>query len=306
MPTNTLSYPSLHRRRLLLRCWYPIIFGVLLFIAVSASCAADVGARPLAMGGAFVGLADDANATYYNPAGIARLDSSQMTFSYDANDPYGLFSRSYLSYVSKVPGKNIGYGVSYASNRFVIGVYDRYEEGNHDSYWLSGACKVFDTYVGMNVRYTGDSIPGVRTGVGIDLSLLKVLNEKWSAGLLFQDMNNPKLCFGGGQGNIFGDISFAIPTNVRPGIAYRFDKNTVVTMDLYGVFGPYGRHSTRLGAEKVLKNGTALRAGFYGLPSGSGLITLGVGGKVGKMQLDGAYMTHDSESFVLLGATGKF
>ena len=36
------------------------------------------GARPSALGKAFVALADDANALYYNPAGMAFID--KMTF----------------------------------------------------------------------------------------------------------------------------------------------------------------------------------------------------------------------------------
>ncbi|OGS24065.1 MAG: hypothetical protein A2314_01490 [Elusimicrobia bacterium RIFOXYB2_FULL_50_12] len=37
------------------------------------------GVRPLAMGGAFVGLADDQNAIFYNPAGITQRRSGQLT-----------------------------------------------------------------------------------------------------------------------------------------------------------------------------------------------------------------------------------
>ena len=33
------------------------------------------GLRPLAMGNAYVAVADDYNALFYNPAGLARLDS---------------------------------------------------------------------------------------------------------------------------------------------------------------------------------------------------------------------------------------
>ncbi|MFH1010017.1 MAG: UPF0164 family protein, partial [bacterium] len=37
-----------------------------------------VGARALGMGGAFVSVADDATALYWNPAGIARLSSYEV------------------------------------------------------------------------------------------------------------------------------------------------------------------------------------------------------------------------------------
>jgi len=39
-----------------------------------------VGPRPSALGGAFVGLADDVNAIYYNPGGLGMLQRQEMTF----------------------------------------------------------------------------------------------------------------------------------------------------------------------------------------------------------------------------------
>jgi hypothetical protein len=41
-----------------------------------------VGARPIAMGGAFTGLADDESALYYNPAGIAMLEGTHYMLEY--------------------------------------------------------------------------------------------------------------------------------------------------------------------------------------------------------------------------------
>src|SRR5437773_12369931 len=40
-----------------------------------------VGARAAAMGGAFVGVADDATALFWNAAGIARIDSDKSELS---------------------------------------------------------------------------------------------------------------------------------------------------------------------------------------------------------------------------------
>lgn len=42
----------------------------------------EYGARPVAMGGAFVALADDPSGVYYNPAGIAEVSSAQFMGGY--------------------------------------------------------------------------------------------------------------------------------------------------------------------------------------------------------------------------------
>lgn len=50
-----------------------------------------VGARGAAMGGAFVAVADDATALYYNAAGIARIDADRSELSLNhANWPADL------------------------------------------------------------------------------------------------------------------------------------------------------------------------------------------------------------------------
>ena len=56
-----------------------------------------MGARPLAMGGAFVGLADDGNALFYNPAGLAWTQDLSILSSYEARPgtaSYGTISAS--------------------------------------------------------------------------------------------------------------------------------------------------------------------------------------------------------------------
>lgn len=71
-----------------------------------------VGARAAAMGGAFVAVADDATALYYNAAGIARIDAEKSEISLNhANWPAELsFDQvGYVFHVKKIPG---AFGVS--------------------------------------------------------------------------------------------------------------------------------------------------------------------------------------------------
>jgi hypothetical protein len=45
----------------------------------------NIGARPMAMGGAFTGVADDESSLYYNPAGIATLEGKRFIAGYRNN-----------------------------------------------------------------------------------------------------------------------------------------------------------------------------------------------------------------------------
>lgn len=57
------------------------------------------GARSLAMGGAFIGLADDATAAFSNPAGLVQLASKEVSFEQRIND----FSTEYVQSGSYTP-----------------------------------------------------------------------------------------------------------------------------------------------------------------------------------------------------------
>jgi len=64
-----------------------------------------LGARPVAMGSAFVSLADDANAVFWNPAGIARI-SRTVASVHHAQLPadVSLTAASYVFHVGFMPG----------------------------------------------------------------------------------------------------------------------------------------------------------------------------------------------------------
>ncbi|MBI5699945.1 hypothetical protein HZC35_06580 [Candidatus Saganbacteria bacterium] len=55
------------------------LFAGLLVLTLASQSFANFGARPLGMGGAFVAISDDANAAWWNPAGLARNPGVDIT-----------------------------------------------------------------------------------------------------------------------------------------------------------------------------------------------------------------------------------
>ncbi len=79
-----------------------------------------VGARSLGLGGAFVSVAGDASALYWNPAGIAQMENQQLTLSY-VNYLLDIHS-GFVGYV--LPRKN-GVNLGLALNYFSYGEFQR-------------------------------------------------------------------------------------------------------------------------------------------------------------------------------------
>ncbi|MFA4843826.1 MAG: hypothetical protein WC632_02615 [Candidatus Margulisiibacteriota bacterium] len=57
------------------------LLAIIIMLAVPALAQENLGARPMGMGGAFAGLADDANAIFINPAGIYQVQSEAVLVS---------------------------------------------------------------------------------------------------------------------------------------------------------------------------------------------------------------------------------
>lgn len=66
-----------------------VVFSYFQFLEASAFSIRELGARAMGMGGAFVSIADDGSALYYNPAGIAFQDG--LRFEMDGLTVVGLF-----------------------------------------------------------------------------------------------------------------------------------------------------------------------------------------------------------------------
>src|SRR6185295_14346702 len=69
-----------------------------------------MGPRASGMGEGFTGLADDASAIYWNPAGLSRLYAPEASFSY--LDLFGDTQQHYVAYAHPFPGSGSAVGAS--------------------------------------------------------------------------------------------------------------------------------------------------------------------------------------------------
>lgn len=176
------------------------------------------GARPVGMGGAFVAIADDNNATLWNPAGIAQMETRELALMYGR--PYvGLDLKSgeddttflQIGNVSAVmPFPSYGaLGVSWA-NFLVSKLYQE------DTFVISYANSLHDKlFSNENVElYTGFNVKVLRRSFSVDAETLD--REKDSSGNLvptspFSSDSKSALAFDFGVLTKFADmISFGV------------------------------------------------------------------------------------------------
>ncbi|MGA1796308.1 MAG: hypothetical protein ACMUIL_10670 [bacterium] len=261
------------------------LFAVFILLACfHHQVVACVGARALSLGGAFTGIADDTEATYWNPAGLAKASSGIYTmhnlnhrreFNYD--DYVGIsFKRGGWG----VGGQYIGKSTSRRAWVLTSGHGVQLGEIDDESTWLQvGAGRAWSfILIGANLRYvketqeiTVDSIvPPLHTrsedsAWACDIGLLtefgplrnKGRSRMFSAGVLVQDLNSPEIL---GQEYI---------VNVRPGAGFRPSDGFLLSIEIYDAACQYfDQPQVRIGAEWIVSPPASvgefvLRGGVY-------------------------------------------
>ncbi len=243
-----------------------ITVSLIYFFIFTASSFACVGARPMAMGGAFIGVADDASATYWNPAGLDQKATEREAAIDDTFDELEgvevtytptLYNRDEVNYddfvAITVPLKIKDYdlgnlGLSYVNSGFEAKWQDPLSTLSFDRdeswIWLSYGKNIFGGLsAGVNLRYQSVDEEWTLNIVGdpgywlaqdddsffaLDVGLLYKIG-KFSAGVLYQDLNEP-------EEELFGATGTYIK-NLRPGVAFRPDDDTVIAVDMYDAAG---------------------------------------------------------------------
>jgi hypothetical protein len=209
----------------------------------------NVGARPVAMGGAFTGLADDESALHYNPAGITHFETPRYIFGYDSRfSDFGLQS-GFIGYI-----RPFGYTKAFAifvNYLNVGGMKEADEAGNLSGRLFGGGDLAFgatfalnhnDKYrFGVTGKFIYQSIHDYSaTGIAFDFGVKYVTDrERYSAGLMIQNLGTQFSTLGGGE-------KFKLPLAVRVGGAARpkglgvllaADLVKPIDNDLYVAFG---------------------------------------------------------------------
>ncbi len=243
------------------------------------------GERAQAMGNAFVAVANDTNAVFWNPAGMALIKDRQAQVSH--TDLYGLgFDYNYVAYAQT------SYGVAWAhidSGSNLLGS-DRGTGGGGDyteDMYIVAYAKQMDpqTYIGASLKwkqqkYTAptllQSISSTYTwlpnasspsgdGFAVDLGILYKVDESTTVGATIQDLF--------GEFKTKNALSSSDSDRYEPNISVGFSrKNT--NDSLYAVqISSLGKESTvHLGLEKKIQSEFTLRAGLD-----DEVVTAGVG-----------------------------
>ena len=222
------------------------------------------GVRAMAMGGAFIAVADDVNAVYWNPAGLSDITKAEVGWQ------RAVKSRDVMNYIDVyevvVPLKKgwSGLGLSYVNDRDASEYNGAYDYKNNWTVLSFGTKINKNMAVGINVRSVQEGAwGGVKDDpeprqpyfgghIGIDLSFLGK-SGKFSYGVLIQDANTPPTLGGG-----------SMVRNTRPGIAYRPDNRTVLAIDAYNFFPEEGDTTDwSFGIEHRVGTNLFLRVGNY-------------------------------------------
>jgi hypothetical protein len=259
-----------------------------------------VGARPAGMGGAFIGVADDIEAVYYNPAGLGNLKNSGMTAMYQT--PTLETSRGFLG-ANKTwdhpdfPGSFALGWLRMQSTDIEVTDTDEHILGNsdlaNDLVLLGAGVAPFEHIaLGVTAKFIRFSFNGFsQSGFGMDAGVHGTY-DWFRFGVVLSDLDGTTVK-GDSIDSSVGEVSDKIPMRLRPGIAFVFSRPLNLPFDLTWATDELiklqGAQETRLytgGEIWLFDRHAALRGGFQ---EGSGP-TLGAGLRLGKITFDYSYL----------------
>jgi len=268
-----------------------------------------VGARALGIAGAFAGIADDAGAVYWNPAGLALLIKPELT----------------VNHITLFAGTNndfIGYGMPLKKFGAVGAGYLRQTSGDFQkretpfdaptSFAITSSMLQLGWGITLPAAYTSDFIPGQislglavkniaqqidtvsGSGAGADAGLLYRYGKDFSVGVVVWNLLPPAVTL------VSKADSFPRVLDIAP--AY----TRVIGKDLKAALAARtnyyaGSFHPGVGSELRYLDRFALRAGIEAKG-----ISLGVGARLSNYQLDYALLLHEIAPSHIISFSMKF
>jgi len=228
-----------------------------------------VGARETALGGAFTAVADNADAVFYNPAGLGLLEVPELSYSYN----------NYLPGVSQqwaaaaYPSANGAFAVGL--NYLGVKAFDSYDSADNRTGSVSASDMAVYLGYGGRLETASALLPSVRYGAAVKYISEKLADGKAScygldAGLLLLP-GVKNLRFGFAVENLAASRLEFIregakpPLNFKTGVSYGLGApggaaGALVSLDLN--FPEDGPRYLAAGIESTLYGALALRAGY--------------------------------------------
>lgn len=273
--------------------------AALLALASQASWAAEtasflnigVGARGLGMGGAYTALADDANALYWNPAGLSKLEKREFTASHA--ELFESTRLDFLAYAHPTSQGTFAAGLTYLSQGKIAG---RDNAGRPTAGYDASDAAVTGAYarkleladLGVSIKYVRSHIGSVEAqSVAVDAGVRRALGQL-VLGAALRNM---------GPGLKYENERNDLPLRLAIGAAYKFTGGHAVATE--AVNGPRGAGTdASFGGEfQALKN-VFLRGGYTtqtAVTGGTGFdaargMTFGLGVRNEKWSMDYAIL----------------
>lgn len=238
------------------------------------------GARPMGMGGAFTGVADDVNAIYCNPAGLKLVRGVEVMTM--ATQIFGLKDLTYYLFGGVVPTRKIGaFGTSYSQ----FGCAEYRESEIIISYGQSFGTGI---YFGLNAKVMSLRIKGASktseyggaSAFGLDLGLLADISSRISLGVMAVNLNGPHL----------GKCSENLAQRVKVGTSFRFISGYIASLDIdLPISSIIVEPVIKAGLELALSRNLAIRAGVENEPA---RFTGGIGFHWSVFAFDYAFLSH--------------
>lgn len=240
----------------------------------------DTGARPVAMGGAFCAVADDAHGPHYNPAGMAWIHGRKAAISYCQFFRLADLALHEVSFVQPTSWGVLGL----AARRFGGDLYREMSVDLSFAHPLSEGVSVGISMRGLQLAISGY---GSDETLSLDLGLLAAMTSRLRWGLSVRNLNNGSL----GRGKE------EMPQVLMVGFAFRPHSRLLLSADLLEdisdcslekLAGAYPIE-LRLGQESSLWDPLTIRLGLQSSPT---RFSVGLGLRAGPFHLNYAYRSH--------------